>query len=164
MSKKQKITKENLLLKCSNNQNYQDEFKNVTEFYGSDINKDQLETQLLIFKAKFKELKQEKVVLNDIVEFMKKPGYSDLLSEVATVLKLILVLPATNAQSERVFSALKVVETYLRNTMGQARLNHILMMYVQKEAAEKLSLAAVANEFAAKGEKRRQDFGLNKFV
>ena len=95
---------------------------------------------------------------------MKKPGYSDLLSEVATVLKLILVLPATNAQSERVFSALKVVETYLRNTMGQARLNHIMMMYVQKEAAEKLSLAAVANEFAAKGEKRRQDFGLNKFV
>ena len=111
----------NLLLKCSNNQNYQDEFKNVTEFYGSDINKNQLETQLLIFKAKFKELKQEKVVLNDIVEFMKKPGYSDLLSEVATVLKLILVLPATNAQSERVFSALKVVETYLRNTMTQAR-------------------------------------------
>ena len=48
--------------------------------------------------------------------------------------------------------------------MGQARLNHIMMMYVQKEAAEKLSLAAVANEFAAKGEKRRQDFGLNKFV
>ena len=41
-----------------------------------------------------------------------------------------------------VFSALKVVETYHRNTMGQARLNHILMMYVQKEAAEKLSLAA----------------------
>ena len=33
-----------------------------------------------------------------------------------------------------------------------------MMMYVQKEAAEKLSLAAVANEFAAKGEKRRQDF------
>ena len=83
---------------------------------------------------------------------------------VKTVLKLILVLPATNAQSERVFSALKVVETYLRNTMGQARLNHIMMMYVQKEAAEKLSLVAVANEFAAKGEKRRQDLGLNKFV
>lgn len=95
---------------------------------------------------------------------MKKPGYSDLLSEVATVLKLILVLPATNAQSERVFSALKVVETYLRNTMTQARLNYVMMMYVQKEAAEKLSLAAVANEFAAKNEGRRKDFGINKFM
>ena len=40
--------------------------------------------------------------------------------------------------NERVFSALKVDETYLRNTMGQARLNHIMMMYVQKEAAKKL--------------------------
>ena len=32
--------------------------------------------------------------------------------------------------------------------MSQARLNHVMMMYVQKEAAKKLSLAAVANVFA----------------
>jgi hypothetical protein len=43
---------------------------------------------------------------------MRKPGYSELLSEVSIVLKLILVLPATNAQSERVFSGLKRIKTY----------------------------------------------------
>ena len=41
---------------------------------------------------------------------MKRPGYIDLLTEAATVLKLILVLPATDAQSERVFSALKRIK------------------------------------------------------
>ena len=48
--------------------------------------------------------------------------------------------------------------------MGQARLNHIMTMHVHKEEAKKLSLADVANEFAAKGDRRKQDFGTNKFV
>ena len=45
--------------------------------------------------------------------------------------------------------------------MVQARLNHIM---TRKEEAKKLSLADVANEFAAKGDRRKQDFGNNKFV
>ena len=42
---------------------------------------------------------------------MNKIG-SDFLSEVSTVLKLILILPATNAQAERIFSALKRIKTF----------------------------------------------------
>ena len=78
---------------------------------------------------------------------MKKPNYSDLLSEIATVLKLILLLPATNAQSERVFSSLRRVKTYLRNSMGQGRLNHVMFMNVHKEETKKVSLEEVAEEF-----------------
>ena len=57
---------------------------------------------------------------------------ADLLSEVSTVLKLVLVLPATDAQSERIFSSLKNVKTYRRNSMGQSRLNH-MTMYVHED-------------------------------
>ena len=42
--------------------------------------------------------------------------------------------------------------------MGQARLNHVMTMYVHKHEAKKLSLVDVANGFAAKGEQRKQDF------
>ena len=42
-------------------------------------------------------------------------------SEIVTLVKLILVLPATNATSERTFSALRKVNNYLRATMGQER-------------------------------------------
>ena len=76
----------------------------------------------------------------------------------ATILKLILVLPATNAQSERVFSGLKRVKTYLRNTMGQDRPNSIMLLNIH------ISLAAVANTFACKGDGRRNDCGDQKFV
>ena len=37
-------------------------------------------------------------------------------------------------------------------------------MNIHKEEAEKMSLAVVANEFAAKNDRRRADFGNNKFV
>ena len=104
------------------------------------------------------------VVLSDIVDFMRKPGYSELLSEISIVLMLILVLPATDAGSERVFSVLRRIKTYLRSTMSQSRLNHVMLMNIHKEETEKMSLAAVANEFAAKYDKRRADFGNNKFV
>jgi hypothetical protein len=34
----------------------------------------------------FKKFKQENVVLSDIIDFMERPGHSELLSEVDTVL------------------------------------------------------------------------------
>ena len=40
----------------------------------------------------------------------------ELLSEVKTVLQLILLMPATNAASERSFSAMRRVKSYLRST------------------------------------------------
>ena len=104
-----------------------EELQKVYEFYLSDFDKGQLEAQLLVFKSKFKELKKEKVVLKDIIDFMSKPGHFAILSEISTVLKLILVLPATDAPSERVFSSLKRIKTYLRNSMSRARLNHLML-------------------------------------
>lgn len=62
---------ENLLLKCALGQDYLEEFESVTNFYGSDLNKDDLKTQLLTFKIQFKE---KKVELKDIIEVMKKPN------------------------------------------------------------------------------------------
>ena len=46
-------------------------------------------------------------------------------SEAATVLvKLVLVMPAINALSERSYSALRRIKNYLRSTMTQKRTNN----------------------------------------
>ena len=58
-----------------------------------------------------------------------------LFSEIATVVKLILVMPATNALSERSFSALRRIKNYLRSTMTQKRMNNLMVMSVYKEEA-----------------------------
>ena len=41
--------------------------------------------------------------------------------------QLILVLPATNAVSERLFSKLKTLKDCLRSTMGHGRLNNLMI-------------------------------------
>jgi len=55
-------------------------------------------------------------------------------------------MPATNASSERAFSALRRLKTYLRNTMSQERLNHVMLLHVHKEMTDKLKLADVPND------------------
>ena len=56
-----------------------------------------------------------------------------LIHEVVKLTKLILVMPATNAASERLFSAMRCIKSYLRSTMTQDRLDHLMILHVHKE-------------------------------
>ena len=81
------------------------------------------------------------------------------MAEVCTVLKLILVMPASNATSERSFSALRHVKTYLRSTMGQERLNNLMLLHIHKELTDDLDLKDVVTEFISGSEHRLSIFG-----
>ena len=59
----------------------------------------------------------------------------------------MVVMPATNAVSERSFSALKRVKTYLRSTTEEGRLNHLMLLHVHKELADDIDMVEVANFF-----------------
>ena len=74
-------------------------------------------------------------------------------------MKLLLVLPATNATSERSFSALRRVKNYLRSTMTQERLNNLMVLHVHKESLDRLELERVAHEFVSGREGRLRVFG-----
>ena len=69
------------------------------------------------------------------------------ISEVGTLLTLILVVPATDAISERSASALQRVKTYLRSTMSQARLNYLLILHCHNKRTVDLSLESCLSEF-----------------
>lgn len=74
-------------------------------------------------------------------------------------MQLILVLPATNATSERSFSAMRRVKYYLRSTMGQERLNHLMVLHVHKSETDSLDLIQIANTFVSRNDHREQVFG-----
>ena len=80
-------------------------------------------------------------------------------NEVMLVLKLILVLPATNTTSERSFSAMKWIKSYLRSTMGQERLNNLMVLHVHKELTDEIELKEIANDFISKCPRRQEVFG-----
>ena len=70
----------------------------------------------------------------------------------------MLVMPATNAVSERSFSALKRVKTYLRSTAGEGRPNHLMLLHVHKELADGNDIVEVANSFVGDNQRRKQLF------
>ena len=94
-----------LLLKAVKIVNFDGEFNSVVEFYKDDFDSMVLKTQLVTLGS---------IILNDIRTFDEIVGYlrtsnsgvKSLISEVIKLIKLVLVCPATNATSERVFSAL----------------------------------------------------------
>ena len=52
------------------------------------------------------------------------------ISEVEKFIELILVLPVSVADSERSFSALRILKTWMRATMTQKRLTHVALAHV----------------------------------
>ena len=87
--------------------------------------------------------------LQSIASFLK--GLNEIekeyYSEVIKVAKLILVMPATNALSERSFSALHRIKNWLCTTTDQVRLNYSMTFHVHKTKSVSLSLEKIGNEF-----------------
>ena len=149
---------EGLLLKAANKEDYSSEFREVTTFYGSDIDNNELTSQLLIFATKFAtECPAGKITLVDIISFLRSlsEGQRTFFSQVCTIARL-LILPSTNAVSERSMRRLK---SYLRSTMGQARLNHLMLLSIYKDLLDGLDLKAIASEFVRESEHRQRVFG-----
>ncbi len=152
-------TLEELLLLAANRKEFEVEFKAVTDFYGSDFDSYRLRGQLEVLSAHYKD-SCSSVSFHDVGEYLM--GLSTALkahySEVVTLVKLIQVLPATNATSERTFSAMRRVKSYLRATMTQERLNHLMVLHVHKSKTDSLDLIDVANTFV-NSEHRLRLFG-----
>ena len=64
-----------------------------------------------------------------------------------------------NAVSERSFSALKRVKTYLRSTTGEGRLNHLMLLHVRKELADGIYMEEDANSLMGDNQRCKHLFG-----
>ena len=149
---------ESLLMKAVQGESYSEDLASVTSFYGDDFSPSTLQVQLQTLTTQFES--KGSVTLPDIVMHLKLFTGTELsiYSEVVTLLKLILVNPATNSTSERTFSAMRRIKTYLRSTMGQARLNGSMVLHVHKEKTAQISLLKIANAFV-NSEYRKSVFG-----
>ena len=152
-----------LALKAAQGESYDEELSFVCQHYTPDFNLDSLKVQLETFKCDFSALpgKSAVVTLQDVITYARSLSAAQklLLSEVVTLLKLILVMPATNAVSERSFSALRRVKTFLRTTMNQDRLNHLMVLHIHKQITDDLNLKDVGNDFVSASEHRLSLFG-----
>lgn len=77
-----------------------------------------------------------------------------LFPNVFKILKVCATIPVTTASAERSFSTLKRIKTYLRNTMGENRLNGLTALSIHREI--KVNIEEIIDRFES-AKKRRID-------
>ena len=80
-------------------------------------------------------------------------------TEIHKLLRLYLAVPATSATSERTFSSLRRLLTYLRQTMTEQRLNNCLLLHVHKDLTDELDMKEIGRAFVSTNDERRRYFG-----
>ncbi|KAL8146014.1 hypothetical protein AgCh_003953 [Apium graveolens] len=81
-------------------------------------------------------------------------GKTDMYPLVDRLLRLVLTLPASIVTSERVFSAMKIVKTSLRNRMEDEFFGDYLIVYIEKEIAETIYAEKIIDSFYLIKERR----------
>ena len=83
------------------------------------------------------DLMRELALLKNVITYdtllSKVSEYCCVFPQVLKLLQLLFVIPATSATSERSFSVLCLVKTYLRCTMKQERLNHLMILHNHRD-------------------------------
>ena len=76
------------------------------------------------------------------------------------LLRLYLTISMSNATSERAFSTLRRVESYLRTRLTQKHLNNFIVLHAHKHLTDEIDIKLIAKIFVNGESKRKLYFGL----
>jgi len=74
--------------------------------------------------------------------------------ETTKILSIMLTLPVTTASNERFFSSLKRIKNFLRTSIGDERLNDLMVLGVEIEEAKQINLNDAVDDFAKMKDRR----------
>lgn len=135
------------------------------------MDEENLEKDCADFALFYDEL-QPKPLFNDIIdarvlflckEAPKTPGDtlkklaaygSDVCPNLVTAIRILVTMGTSIASSERSFSKLKLIKTYLRSTMTEDRLSSLALMSIESDILDKVNIDELINDFAAKKARR----------
>jgi hypothetical protein len=148
---------ETLLVTAANSTTIDLELPEELQLYENDIDLNKLKTQLQMLPD-FVQTRNVKIPncipiksisnVRTICDIMNEINISkEMLSEVLKLLKIFYTIPVTTSSAERTFSALRRLKTYLRSTMSQPRLNHMMLLYIHD--------VSIAKNFIMENERRR---------
>jgi hypothetical protein len=117
------LTLEQLLLNATSCSALDDDLLKRVTTYHPHLNEQKLKSELIL-------LQQHKIgcTISDIVSWFQALDIRAVTSRsVYEAVGTFLVLPTTTASCERSFSGLRRIKTYLRSSMGQERLNSMIV-------------------------------------
>lgn len=131
----------------------------LQKFYAEDLDFDRLPAQLQVLMHV--EGGSSINSMKDFIQCMRNmTGERKLVPDVVKLLRIYLTLPSSNASSERAFSTLRRVKTYLRSSTSQERLNHLMLLHTYKDDLDHVSLESILREFVCRNDLRMKTFAL----
>ena len=97
----------------------------IVEMYLSQLGFDSVETGVSVLEA---EISTNKRLFKKNLKTSKMIEETECFPTIQRLLIIFILTPISNATSERAFSALRRIKTYLRNSMGQSRLNSAIII------------------------------------
>ena len=79
------------------------------------------------------------------------PEVRSMFTQVEALLRFLLISPASSCTAERSFSALRRVKTWLRSTMGQERLNSLMLCHIHQDRLMDIDPNQIARVFISNG-------------
>ena len=148
---------EQLLFMACQGEDYEAELPAVCDFYGEELSRQSLESQLKVLRTLYLEKVDNDQQLSFRVVKQLLQGLSQLqrplLDMVYKVFELLLIMPATNSISEMSFSALKTIKTYLSSTISQSRINQLVLLHYHESFTDSLDdTKQVDNDFITANE------------
>ncbi len=120
------------------------------QFFPADIDEKELKSEVGPFKYLIQEtaknLKSDSIYLI-FTEFINM-NLEVIYPNIYTLFRLFLILPPTSLSSERSFSNLKLIKTYLRSTMLQERLSNLAILSIEKELVKNIKFDDIIDQFA----------------
>ena len=79
---------------------------------------------------------------------IKENNIDTTFSNIDNLLRIYLCMMVTNCTGERSFSKMKLIKNYLRKTMGQERLNYLILLNIENDVLKLLNSSEIIAKFA----------------
>jgi len=154
-SDKNKKTMKGIDALTPKSENFLDEnmIREFADEYSSLINVDYLSAEIanlhqLLQRKKEADSEDFPVSLLQLQSYIHR--LHDAFAECDKLITIACTLPISTASCERSFSTLRIVKSYLRTSMGNDRLQDLLILGIHRARASKLNLNDVVSHFARK--------------
>ena len=125
------------------------------KIYEYDINFDDLAMDLTVwYEYKKQNSNQFNNGFRSICEQFINCNLHIILKELYKLLLIYLSIPISSATGERSFSVLKILKTYLRNSMVQQRLSDLAVISINSDLLQDIRIDDIINKFASLKDRR----------
>ena len=96
--------------------------------------------------VKLQRTKSESNILKIYKELISKE-ITELFPNMCIIIRIYLTLMISNATGERIFSKLKLIKTYLRNSLDQDKLSNLALLFIENNIVKSLNTTEITNIF-----------------